>query len=161
MSDLWPSVQTTPYSLTGELYNQDKTIFIQMVTCCSNIVYGTTVHYSLQRRSHIVLIVTMATQMSWPPKWVDHLDKPPTVAWLETYGWLSWLYLEYSNPEACPGTMFTLACSSVFIQYNTRKQKSTKNGEGLGTPITWMTFGGREVDVGGALPICQLVCSKR
>ena len=66
MSDLWPSVQTTPCSLTGELYNQDKTIFIQMVTWCSNIVCGTTVHYSLQKSSHIVLIVTMATQMSWP-----------------------------------------------------------------------------------------------
>ena len=52
--------------MTGELYNQDKTIFIQMVTPCSNIVCGTTVHYSLQKRAHIVLIVTMATQMSWP-----------------------------------------------------------------------------------------------
>ena len=27
-------------------------------------------------------------------------------------------------------------CSSVFVQYNTRKRKSVKNGEGLGTPIT-------------------------
>ena len=29
---------------------------------------------------------------------------------------------------------------------------SAKNGEGLGTPITWMTSGGREVDVGGRGP---------
>ena len=27
-------------------------------------------------------------------------------------------------------------CSSVFVQYNTQKRKSAKNGEGLGTPIT-------------------------
>ena len=27
-------------------------------------------------------------------------------------------------------------CSSVFVQYNTRKRKSTKNREVLGTPIT-------------------------
>ena len=27
-------------------------------------------------------------------------------------------------------------CSSVFVQYNTRKRNSAKNGEGLGTPIT-------------------------
>ena len=40
-------------------------------------------------------------------------------------------------------------CSSVCIQYNTRKQKSAKNGEGLGTPITWMMSGGHEVDMGG------------
>ena len=39
-------------------------MFIQMVTWRSNIVCGTTVHYGLQRRSHIELIVTMATQMS-------------------------------------------------------------------------------------------------
>ena len=26
--------------------------------------------------------------------------------------------------------------SSVFVQYNTRKRKSAKNGEGLGKPIT-------------------------
>ena len=32
-----------------------------------------------------------------------------------------------------------------FVQYNTQKRKSAKNGEGLGTPITWMTSGGREV----------------
>ena len=37
-------------------------------------------------------------------------------------------------------------CSLVCVQYNTRKRKSAKNGEGLGTPITWMTSGGREVD---------------
>ena len=36
-----------------------------------------------------------------------------------------------------------------FRQYNTWKRKSVKNGEGLGTPITWMMSGGREVDVGG------------
>jgi len=40
-------------------------------------------------------------------------------------------------------------CSSVCIQYNTRKRKSVKNGVGLGTPITWMTSGGRKVDVRG------------
>ena len=39
-------------------------------------------------------------------------------------------------------------CSSVFVQYNTQKWKSTKNGEGLGAPITRMTSGGREVDIG-------------
>ena len=43
-------------------------------------------------------------------------------------------------------------CPSVFIQYGTRKWKSAKNGEGLGTPITWMTSGGQEVDVGGMVP---------
>ena len=51
-------------------------------------------------------------------------------------------------------------CSLVFVQNNTRKWKSMKNGVSLGTPITWMTFGGRKVDVGGVLPISQLVCNK-
>ena len=37
----------------------------------------------------------------------------------------------------------------LFFGLYTRKQKSAKNGEGLGTPITWITSGGREVDVGG------------
>ena len=37
----------------------------------------------------------------------------------------------------------------LFFGYSTRKRKSPKNGEGLGTPITWMTSGGCEVDVGG------------
>ena len=43
----------------------------------------------------------------------------------------------------------SLLCSSVCVQYNTRKWKSAKNGEGLGTPTTWMTSCGRKVDVGG------------
>jgi len=47
-------------------------------------------------------------------------------------------------------------CSSVFVQYNTRKRKSAKNGEGLGTPIMWMTSGGREVDVWGRCPPTNL-----
>ena len=42
--------------------------------------------------------------------------------------------------------------SSVCVQYNTRRQKSARNGEGLGTLITGMTSGGREVDVGRAVP---------
>ena len=40
-----------------------------------------------------------------------------------------------------------------FGLHNTRKQKSGKNREGLGTPITWMTSGGCEVDVGGGVHI--------
>ena len=32
---------------------------------------------------------------------------------------------------------------------NTRKRKSVKNGEGLGTPITRMTSGEREVEMWG------------
>jgi len=35
------------------------------------------------------------------------------------------------------------------VQYNTRKWKSAKNGEGLVSFITCLTSGGREVDVGG------------
>ena len=50
-----------------------------------------------------------------------------------------------------------LPCFLFF--YYTWKRKSAKNGEGLGTSIMWMTSGGREVDVGGALPINQLVCN--
>ena len=38
--------------------------------------------------------------------------------------------------------------------------RTVKNGEGLGTPITSMTSGGREVDVGGAVPIYKFVCNK-
>ena len=34
-----------------------------------------------------------------------------------------------------------------FVLYNTRK--SAKNREGLGTPITWMTSGGCDVDIWG------------
>ena len=37
---------------------------------------------------------------------------------------------------------------SVCVQYNTQKQKSTKIGEGLETPIMWMTSSGHKVDVG-------------
>ena len=53
--------------------------------------------------------------------------------------------------------------SSVFVQYNsmTIHGSGAKNEEGLGTPITWMTSGGRKVDVWGALPINQLVCNKQ
>jgi len=40
-------------------------------------------------------------------------------------------------------------CSLVCVQYNTRKQKSAKNGEGLVSFITCVTSGGREMDVGG------------
>ena len=40
-------------------------------------------------------------------------------------------------------------CSSVCVEYNTRKQKSAKNGEGLVSFITCVTSGGCEVDVGG------------
>ena len=35
--------------------------------------------------------------------------------------------------------------SSVCVQYNTRKRKSVKNGEGLVSSITWVMSGGREV----------------
>ena len=37
-----------------------------------------------------------------------------------------------------------------------------KNGEGLGTPITCMMPGGREVDVGvgGVVPNYEFVCNK-
>ena len=48
-----------------------------------------------------------------------------------------------------PRFLFFIFLLFSFVQYNTRKQKSTKNGEGLGIPITWMTSGGCEVDVGG------------
>ena len=41
-------------------------------------------------------------------------------------------------------------CSLVFIQYNTWKRKSAKNGEGLGIPTTRMTSGGR---MGGGVHI--------
>ena len=48
-------------------------------------------------------------------------------------------------------------CSSVCVQYNTRNRKSAINGEGLGTPITWMTSDGCEVDiVGGRCPITSM-----
>ena len=40
-------------------------------------------------------------------------------------------------------------CSLVCIQYNTRKWKSGESREDLGTLITWMTSGGREMDAGG------------
>ena len=40
-------------------------------------------------------------------------------------------------------------CSSVCVQYNTRKRKSAKNGEGLVSFITCVTSGGREEDVVG------------
>ena len=33
-----PPVQTTSYSLTGELHNQDKTIFIQMIQAVARLL---------------------------------------------------------------------------------------------------------------------------
>ena len=52
-------------------------------------------------------------------------------------------------------------CSLVCIQYNTRKWKSGKKKRGRpGNTyryITWMTSGGREVDVRGAVPVYKLV----
>ena len=56
---------------------------------------------------------------------------------------------------------FNLLCKSlpslfgVCIQYNTRSRRVASNGEGLGTSITWMTFGGRRGEGGGAVPILQ------
>ena len=37
----------------------------------------------------------------------------------------------------------SVVCSSVCIQYNTRKWKSAKTGKAWEHPITWMTSGGR------------------
>ena len=39
-------------------------------------------------------------------------------------------------------TLFFFFCSSICVQY-TRRRKHAKNGEGLGTPVTWWTWGGR------------------
>ena len=39
--------------------------------------------------------------------------------------------------------------SSVCVQYNTRRRKSTKNREGLVSSITWVTSGGCDNDVRG------------
>ena len=57
-SEVYVSVQTIFY--VGELHNQGRLSSDGFL----NIVCGTTVHYSLQNRSHIVMIVTMATQMN-------------------------------------------------------------------------------------------------
>ena len=38
------------------------------------------------------------------------------------------------------------------IQFSTRKWKSGEKRGSLGTPITWMTSGGHEMNVGGACP---------
>ena len=44
-------------------------------------------------------------------------------------------------------------CSSLCVQYNTQRRKSTKSGEGLGTLVTRMMSGRRKVDVeGGGCP---------
>ena len=40
-----------------------------------------------------------------------------------------------------------------------RKQKSAKNGEGLGTPIMWLTSGGRKVDIWGEGHNHRYVCA--
>ena len=68
-----------------------------------------------------------------------------------------------SQPRSQASPVF---CSSVCVQYNTRKRKSVKNREGLVSFITCVTSGGREVDVGGeghnrviccACDMCMLV----
>ena len=64
---------------------------------------------------------------------------------LWNYSCLSWT-LSKQRLASFPG--LPVFCSSVCVQYNTWKRKSAKNGEGLGTLITWMTSGGGEVDVG-------------
>ena len=38
--------------------------------------------------------------------------------------------------------------------------KRAKNREGQGTLVTWMTSGGREVDVGEVVPNYKFVCNK-
>ena len=43
-------------------------------------------------------------------------------------------------------------CSLVCVQYNTWSGRMVKNGEGLGTLITWMMSVGRKLDVGGRGP---------
>ena len=43
-------------------------------------------------------------------------------------------------------------CSLVCVLYNTWKLKSGERQEGLGTPITYMTSGGCEVDIRGRGP---------
>ena len=57
-----------------------------------------------------------------------------------------------------PG-LFRSFCSSVCNQYNTQKWKSTKSGEGLGTPIMCMTSGGHEMDVGEVVPDYKYRCN--
>ena len=50
-------------------------------------------------------------------------------------------------------TIFFVVICSVCVQYNTLKQKSGKNGEGLGILITWMMSGGYDVNIGGRVHI--------
>ena len=72
------------------------------------------------------------------------------VQYMVGFGWSYW------NVASFPGLPRFL----FFVQYNTRRRKSAKNGEGLGTLITWMTSGGREVDVGGTVPDYKYVRNK-
>ena len=53
--------------------------------------------------------------------------------------------LEYTT---CGHNIASFAGLPRFLFF-TRKWKSAKNGEVLGTPTTWLTSGGRKVDVGG------------
>ena len=46
------------------------------------------------------------------------------------------IHLKQVAVQQQPRSQASVFCSSVFVQYNTRKRKSAKNGEGLGTPIT-------------------------
>ena len=47
--------------------------------------------------------------------------------------------------------------SSVCGQYNTRRRKSAKNGEGLVSFITWVMSGGRKNDIRGKGPTANII----
>ena len=75
----------------------------------------------------------------------------PIIAWLQVLVPFNLRLLQKGSLIFRPTPFFF--CSSLCIQYNTRRRKSTKSGEGLGTLVTRMMSGRRKVDVeGGGCP---------